>query len=79
MTDNIEEITEKVKAASGFIPAIISEMEKVIVGQKHLIERLILGLLTGEHILVDGVPCLAKTKAVKNRDQNIKAKEKRMP
>lgn len=78
MTDNIEEITEKVKAASGFIPAIISEMEKVIVGQKHLIERLILGLLTGEHILVEGVPGLAKTTAVKTLAQTIKAKYKRI-
>ena len=78
MTDNIEEITEKVKAASGFIPAIISEMEKVIVGQKHLIERLILGLLTGEHILVEGVPGLAKTTTVKTLAQTIKAKYKRI-
>ena len=78
MTYNIEEITEKVKAASGFVPAIIAEMEKVIVGQKYLIERLILGLLTGEHILVEGVPGLAKTTAVKTLAQTIDAKYKRI-
>ncbi len=78
MTYNIEEITEKVKAASGFVPAIVTEMEKVIVGQKYLIERLILGLLTGEHILLEGVPGLAKTTAVKTLAQTIDANYKRI-
>jgi len=78
MTYNIEEITEKVKAASGFVPAIVTEMEKVIVGQKYLIERLILGLLTGEHILLEGVPGLAKTTAVKTLAQTIDAHYKRI-
>ena len=78
MTYKIEEITEKVRAASGFVPAIIAEMKKVIVGQEYLIERLILGLLTGEHILLEGVPGLAKTTAVKTLAQTIKAKYKRI-
>ncbi|TDJ60965.1 MAG: MoxR family ATPase [Nitrospina sp.] len=78
MTYKIEEITEKVRAANGFVPAIIAEMKKVIVGQEYLIERLILGLLTGEHILLEGVPGLAKTTAVKTLAQTIKAKYKRI-
>ncbi|TDJ61637.1 MAG: ATPase, partial [Nitrospina sp.] len=58
MTRNIEEITQTVKEASWFIPNIIREMERVLVGQSYLIDRLILGLLTGEHILLEGVPGL---------------------
>ena len=52
-------------------------MERVMVGQRYLIDRLILGLLTGEHILVEGVPGLAKTTAVKTMAQSIEASFKR--
>lgn len=74
MSQKIEEITQIVKQAGGFVQAIAHEMERVIVGQKYLVERLILGLLTGEHILLEGVPGLAKTTAVKTLAQTIKAR-----
>ena len=59
MTRNIEEITATVQQSSQFIPNMIREMECIIVGQRYLIDRLILGLLTGEHILVEASrsPC----------------------
>ena len=78
MSHNIDEITYKVKEASAFIPPLLQEMAKVLVGQKYLIERLILGLLIGEHILVEGVPGLAKTTAVKTLAQAIHADFKRI-
>jgi len=78
MPHNIDEITHQVKEASAFIPPLLKEMSKVLVGQKYLIERLILGLLTGEHILVEGVPGLAKTTAVKTLAQAIHAEFKRI-
>ena len=78
MTQKIDEITEHVNQASAFIPSLLHELEQVMVGQKYLTERLILGLLTGEHILVEGVPGLAKTTAVKTLAQSIKADFKRI-
>ena len=56
MSKTIEEITQIVKHAGGFIQEILTEVDKVMVGQSYMIERLILGLLTGGHLLVDGVP-----------------------
>ena len=78
MSQNIDEITRQVEEAGAFIPALLNEMSKVLVGQKYLTERLILGLLTGEHILVEGVPGLAKTTAVKTLAQAIHAEFKRI-
>jgi MoxR-like ATPase len=75
---NIDEITRRVEGASAFIAPLLKEMDKVLVGQKYLTERLILGLLTGEHILVEGVPGLAKTTAVKTLAQAIHAEFKRI-
>jgi MoxR-like ATPase len=56
----------------------MQELEQVMVGQKYLTERLILGLLTGEHILLEGVPGLAKTTAVKTLAQSVKTEFKRI-
>ncbi len=78
MTRNIEEITATVQQSSQFIPNMVQEMERIMVGQRYLIDRLILGLLTGEHILVEGVPGLAKTTAVKTLAQTVKANFKRI-
>ena len=78
MPQKIDEITEHINQASGFIPSLFHELEQIIVGQKYLTERLILGLLTGEHILLEGVPGLAKTTAVKTLAQSIKADFKRI-
>ena len=78
MVQKIDEITEHVNQASVFIPSLLHELEQVMVGQKYLTERLILGLLTGEHVLVEGVPGLAKTTAVKTLAQSVKADFKRI-
>jgi MoxR-like ATPase len=74
----VEVINEKVKKESAFIPKLMSEMEKVIVGQKYLLERLLVGLLANGHILIEGVPGLAKTMSVKVLAQAIKTKFQRI-
>lgn len=61
----IDVINEQVRNESVFIRALRSEMEKVIVGQKYLVDRLIIGLLSNSHILLEGLPGLAKTLSVK--------------
>lgn len=78
MAQKIDEITELVKQTGSFIPELIREMERVMVGQRYLIDRLILGLLTGEHILIEGVPGLAKTTSVKTLAKTIQADFKRI-
>ncbi len=61
----INAINEKVKKESAFIHALVSEIEKYIIGQKYLIERLLICLLANGHILIEGVPGLAKTLSVR--------------
>lgn len=78
MSHKIDEITQNVKEAGHFIPPLLAELGKVLVGQKYLTERLILGLLTGEHILLEGVPGLAKTTAVNTLARTILADFKRI-
>ncbi|QPJ63181.1 MAG: MoxR family ATPase [Candidatus Nitronauta litoralis] len=78
MTQEIEVLTQQVREQSGFIQEIFHEMERVVVGQRYLIERLVLSLLTGEHVLVEGVPGLAKTTAVKTLADTIHASFKRI-
>jgi len=79
MTDSgITLINEKVKKESSFIYTLISEIEKVIVGQKYLIERLLVALLANGHILVEGVPGLAKTLSIKTLSAAINAKFQRI-
>ncbi|QWR76412.1 AAA family ATPase [Candidatus Magnetomonas plexicatena] len=58
-------INEKVKRESAFVTLLLSELEKVIVGQRELLERLLIGILANGHVLLEGVPGLAKTTAVK--------------
>ncbi|MEO8760229.1 MAG: ATPase, partial [Bacteroidia bacterium] len=63
MTD-IRELNERIQRESAFIDLLTAEMDKVIVGQKHMVERLMIGLLSNGHILLEGVPGLAKTLAI---------------
>ena len=63
---SIRELNEKIQQESSFIDLINLEMNKVIVGQKHMVERLLIGLLADGHILLEGVPGLAKTLAIKS-------------
>ena len=62
---DIEEITQRVEQESVVIRQIMANIEKVIVGQKYLIERMIIGLMCDGHLLLEGLPGLAKTTAVK--------------
>jgi MoxR-like ATPase len=71
-------INEKVRRESIFVQNLTSEIEKTIVGQKYLIERLLVGLLANGHILVEGVPGLAKTLSIKILAQAINTKFQRI-
>jgi MoxR-like ATPase len=78
MAEGITAINEKVKKESSFVEALTSEIEKVIVGQGYLIERLLVGLLANGHILIEGVPGLAKTMSVRVLSRAIKTKFQRL-
>jgi len=73
MVTDIKELNEKIQRESQFIDLINMEMNKVIVGQKAMTERLLIGLLSNGHILLEGVPGLAKTLAIKSLATIIKA------
>ncbi|HHB75648.1 MAG TPA: MoxR family ATPase [Desulfobulbus sp.] len=68
---SIQEINASVKEASAWVPLLKSEIGKVIIGQEHLMDRLLIGLLAGGHILLEGLPGLAKTLAVKTLSSAI--------
>jgi len=70
---DIREINELIERKSAFVDVLTMGMNKVIVGQKHLIESLLIGLLSDGHILLEGVPGLAKTLAIKTLSDLIKA------
>ena len=74
----IEEINQKVMEKSEIIDKINAEISKVIVGQKYMIKRILIGLIADGHILLEGVPGLAKTLAVSTVSKTIKASFKRL-
>lgn len=71
--DDIRLLNEKINDASGFIVRINDELSKVIVGQQVMIERLLIGLLSNGHVLLEGVPGLAKTLSIKSLAQAVHA------
>ncbi len=75
---DIRELNEKIQKESEFIDLIRLEMDKVIVGQKYMVERLLIGLLSSGHILLEGVPGLAKTLAINSLAHIIDAKFSRI-
>ena len=75
---DIKELNDRIQRESAFVDLLTIEMHKVIVGQKHMIERLLIGLLTNGHILLEGVPGLAKTLAIKSLANIIDAKFSRI-
>jgi len=75
---NIKELNERIRQESAFVDLIQMEIGKVIVGQKHLVESLLIGLLSDGHILLEGVPGLAKTLAVKTLADTIEARFSRI-
>ena len=75
---DIKELNEQIQKESIFVTQLTGEMQKVIVGQKGMVERLLVGLLANGHILLEGVPGLAKTLAIKSLAQAIKARFSRI-
>lgn len=78
MQYDIKAINEKVNKESAFVDLLTMEINKVIVGQKHMVERLLIGLLANGHILLEGVPGLAKTLAIKTLASAVDAKFQRI-
>ena len=70
---DIRELNERIEKQSAFVDALVMGINKVIVGQKHLIDSLLIGLLSDGHILLEGVPGLAKTLAIKTLSDLVKA------
>ncbi len=75
---DIKELNERIQKESSFVDMISMEINKVIVGQKHLIDSLLIGLLSNGHILLEGVPGLAKTLAINTLATTIDAKFSRI-
>ncbi|MFO7525309.1 MAG: MoxR family ATPase [Ignavibacteriaceae bacterium] len=75
---DISELNERIKNESAFIDLLMNEIGKVIVGQKTMVERLVIGLLGNGHILLEGVPGLAKTLAIKTLASAMKSKFQRI-
>jgi MoxR-like ATPase len=71
---NIKELNERIERESLFVDSLSMEMGKVIVGQRHLVDSLLIGLLSNGHILLEGVPGLAKTLAITTLAQTVDAK-----
>ena len=64
-TIDIRELNERIERQSSFVTNLTAGMDQIIVGQKHLVESLLIGLLSDGHVLLEGVPGLAKTLAIK--------------
>ena len=75
---NIKELNDRIQQESAFVDILSLEMGKVIVGQKHLVENLLIGLLANGHILLEGMPGLAKTLAINTLSQAVSAKFSRI-
>ncbi len=78
MDQDIKRINDLVARESGFVEQILGEVRKVIVGQRALLDRLLIGLLGGGHLLLEGVPGLAKTLSVKTLSDVIHARFQRI-
>jgi len=78
MNPDIKAINDKILKESEFVEKIVEEIGKVIVGQNYMIERLLIGLLSNGHILLEGVPGLAKTLTVKTLSGTVKTKFQRI-
>ena len=76
--EDIRLLNEKIKHSASFIDKIHEELGKVIIGQNHMIERLLIGLLSNGHILLEGVPGLAKTLSIKSLAATINAQFSRI-
>ena len=75
---DIAGLTQKVRDESAFVDAVLNEVQKVIVGQRHMVERVLIGLLAGGHVLLEGVPGLAKTLTLTTLSQVLRLDFKRV-
>lgn len=75
---DIKALNERIQKESSFVDLLTMEMDKVIIGQKHMVERLLIGLLSNGHVLLEGVPGLAKTLAINTLATTIDAKFSRL-
>ena len=75
---DIRELNIRIQQQSTFVTNLVAGMDQVIVGQKHLVDSLLISLLSDGHILLEGVPGLAKTLAIKTLSQLIDAKYSRI-
>ncbi|MBK5286434.1 MAG: MoxR family ATPase [Bacteroidia bacterium] len=75
---DIKEINEKIQRESAFVHLLMLELSKVIVGQRYMIDRLLVGMLSNGHILLEGVPGLAKTLAIKSLASTVHGKFNRI-
>ena len=75
---DIKAINEKIEKESAFIDLLTLEINKLIIGQKEMVERLLIGLLGRGHILLEGVPGLAKTLAINTLSQAVKGQFSRI-
>ncbi len=75
---DIRELNEKIQKESSFVDILTMEMKKVIVGQQEMVDRLLIGLLANGHVLLEGVPGLAKTLAIKSLANSIEARYSRI-
>ena len=73
MDSKLADVNEAIRVSSAWIAQLRNEMSKVVVGQRYMIDRMIVGLLTGGHILLEGVPGLGKTLAIKALARSIDA------
>jgi MoxR-like ATPase len=78
MEENIRAINEKIERESAFVESLVGEVGKVIVGQKGMIERILVGLFCNGHVLLEGVPGLAKTMTIKTLSDSIEADFRRI-
>jgi MoxR-like ATPase len=78
MAEDIKLLNEKIKYAASFVDSIEEEVGKVIIGQQYMVRRLLIGLLSNGHILLEGVPGLAKTLSIKSLAKTIHAKFSRI-
>jgi MoxR-like ATPase len=78
MATDVKQISSLVEQKSGFVRSLFAEMDKVIVGQRYMLERMLVGLLANGHILLEGVPGLAKTMAVTILSRAIDAEFRRI-
>src|SRR5690606_28712834 len=79
MNTGILAINEEVQRSAAFVRPLFTEINKVIIGQKYLVERLVIGLLANGHVLLEGVPGLAKTLSVKSLATALRVKFARLP